>query len=183
MKKTKFIHVTSDGNVATRTSARAYTHVVVRRHQPDVAATGVAPVNEAQEVSRATEHWNECLLVQKAGIGGRVPYTRGQGGYGRPEGMEVRQGWYDLHCEYLKAYGTLDAYISGRLARAHHYRSKEVSNRFSLSAERFVYSWHHSAALALKACNGYKGYRGDIFYVQIINGGIRDDGAVVAPPC
>ncbi len=184
-KRVAFKHAAPSGQIFTRSTSHAYTHVVMRRSDNAVAVAVIEASRSKRIVDaviRAGEHWAQCLLVKAAGVGGRVPYTRDQGGYGRPEGMEVRQSWYELHVEYLDDHKTVEAYVEHCRASAEAHVDRDIESTRKRSEDVYVSSWHHSYELAdnaaLQHCD-----MGDLTFVEKINNGVRDDSKPKCAKC
>lgn len=171
--KTKFAHVAPNGHIYMRQSARAYTHVVLRRNV-NAVQLAAAKMRRSAEVDyaakSAAEHWKHCEHVIAVGVGGQAQYTRDQGGYGSGRTWTVDQSWFDFYNAYIIEHGTLEAYVAKCRAQAEECNDNAVAAILKQSEDFYVASWHHSEALAEKACGVCRAYE---TRVEAINNGVR----------
>lgn len=174
MSKPTFLH-TVGGRTFKRQSARAYTHVVLARANIDKSVAYIEQLRAgtlAQAERSARDYFAHFSAARAVGLGGRVPYMKGQGGYGRAEGQVVREWDLSYGAECFAARGeTVEAWVQH--ARAESLADIEASLKRAReqSTDWYVLSWHHSAALAEKAANTARGVR-DV-KVEAINGGVQ----------
>lgn len=174
-KKITMKHALGTGKVATRQTARAYTHVVIARWTPEAALLLLATErkSQAQIVREATRDWNHAQQIIRAGVGGRAFFHPNQGGaYLNRSGIpqyEVQDFDVRLAQEYHG--GTLEQDVAKAIADEQDWCEKVAANYKSRSTEQFVYSWHGSQRLAEKAAASYS--RSYATTVEQINDGVR----------
>jgi len=177
-KKTTLKHAQPDGTIATRQTARKYTHVLLRKHNAAAHIAALEATRDArilQAERDAQESFADHTTQIKAGVGGQVPYTRGQGGYGRnadgtPRTYTQEQWKFDHAVEYHKIYGTtIKGYLEYFRTSAMRQLDEHIAEVRGWPQQWQVVSWHSRADLAKPQheCPG------DAFRVEAINNGVR----------
>lgn len=177
-KKPTLKHMQPNGEIATRQSARAYTHVLMRKINraariAAVEASRASRLADAEKYARRAFKQNAVEIA--TGIGGQVPYWPGQGGY-----RKFADGTFATHeqpdyqfksaVEYMQKHGgTVEGYIADAIADTERAIAREIEGIATYSEEWYVMSWHSRANLAKPDYIG----AGDMFQVEAINGGVR----------
>jgi len=177
-KKPTLKHAQPDGEIVTRTTARAYTHVLLRKHN---VATLLAAHDAtradvvARAVADAKQSFSEHQLYLSLNVGDPIPYTRNQGGYKR-----FRDGTLATHpmADYVQRiarewhakYGATEAgYVEGYTREALADFATNRARRAEYTEAWHVISWHGSAQNAKPPFI----LPGDQFRVEEINNGVR----------
>lgn len=147
-----------NGDVATRTTARAYTHVVIASRNPEkVLAKAKADFNEkalAKVIETAEYDYKYAANLAKVPVGEKFFYHRQQGGaYMNRTGkhMEVQQYQHDINNEYILCYATKDEYVNAKVAEFIEQKNAAIAAADKVDTSEFVASWHGSRANAEKA--------------------------------
>jgi len=177
-KKITLKHQQPNGAIETRTTARAYTCVLLRKHDNTAAlAAHEARLPErVAEVTAYAKHWfKRSTLVLASKVGDPIPYDQNQGGYKRyADGTLATYPMYEFEPEHARKafeeHGENEAaWVVSHVQEAiieHQQNAKRISAR---SEEWEVISWHGNARNAKPAyiCAG------DQFRVEEINNGVR----------
>jgi hypothetical protein len=174
-KKPTLKHLLDNGTVATRQSARPYTHVVVAQHNIEREVARILSYDTAEAKARrerdARESYAHAVQVMQAGVGGRADYVRGQGGYGMREGFAVDKWHVDHETEWFhKRGGSLENFIKYEHEGFAESQASSIKRARERGSEWFVLSWHHSRALADKAAAAAELYN---TRVEAVNNGVR----------
>jgi hypothetical protein len=177
-KKTTLKHMQPNGAIVTRQTARAYTCVLLRKH--NVAALLAAhDAGHANAVKEATEYartwFKRCQLELATKVGDPIPYTENQGGFKR-----FRDGTlatYPMHewepvsaRKWLAQHGETEAaFVASIVAERLADRATRRATLAAYKEEWFVISWHGSARTAKSPYIE----AGDQFMVEEINNGVR----------
>jgi hypothetical protein len=147
-----------NGDVVTRTTARAYTHVVIASRNPaKVLAKAQADFNEkaqADVIEKAEYDYKYAANLAKVPVGGKYYYHRQQGGsYLNRTGMhmEVKQYQHDIDKEYILCYATMDEYVNAKIVEFIERKNAAIAAADKVDTREFVASWHGSRANADKA--------------------------------
>ncbi len=174
MPKPTLKHMQPNGVIATRQTARSYTHVLLCRRD---SAARIAELeshrasNIVDAAKRATRQHAEWLVEKATGIGGQVPYWPGQGGYGKGRTHEQPDYQYNSACEYLAKYPTAEAYVAQCIKDTNEHTDQIITDVRNASPDWHVISWHSRADLAKPS---YTVVAGDHFTVEAINNGVRE---------
>lgn len=177
-KKTTLKHMQENGTMATRQTARAYTHVLLCKVNNALNIAAIEASREtriAHAVKRAKEEFKDNTDDIAAGAGGMIRYKRGQGGYQRfADGSfatYTQEQWHFDHAvKWHATYGTtLEGYISHFTQQETAQIEREIESASKRDESWHVISWHSRADLAKPSYIG----AGDLFKVEAINGGVR----------
>ena len=176
-KKPTLKHMQENGTLATRTTARAYTHVLLRKVNNAIAAAAMefsrqSTVDEA--IASAKREHKFDVLWSRAQIGEQAPYRPGQGGYkkfadGSYATFTMWDGFKKLADEAVAKHPTVESAVAAAIERTNAYITQRITEINARREEWVVISWHSRAALAKPDYIG----AGDTFKVEAINGGTR----------
>lgn len=179
MPKIKLSHRQENGFLATRTTARAYTCVLLVKHNNAVRVAALEANRQVRidyAVKSARRDFKDNMDDIAAGPGGQIRYKRGQGGYrkfadGTSYAMYTQEQWHFDHVmEYHKLYGeTLEGYIAHFTKSAMDSLNHEIDSARNRSEDWYVVSWHGNP----KNAKSSYANEGDTFKVEAINGGVR----------
>lgn len=146
--------------VATRQTARDYTHVVLARRNPDmVRAKAENGYNEealAKKIADAEYHWKYESNLRKVPVGEKFYYSRGQGGYYKNKTgkhMEVQQYMHDIADEYTLCHGSLENYVGHKTKEFFDRKNAAIASADTCNTNWKVVSWHGRQDLAEKAAS------------------------------
>jgi hypothetical protein len=177
-KKTTLKHMQPNGEIVTRQTARAYSVVLLRKH--NVAALLAAhDASEADELKACAKdarewfrHYQLCLATK---VGDPIPYQRNQGGFRRfADGSLATHPMPDYYAklarESFAIYGDVEApYIAAHVAERQAGRAATRASLAKYTEEWHVISWHGSARTAKPPFIT----PGATFMVETINNGVR----------
>jgi hypothetical protein len=177
-KKTTLKHMQPDGEIVTRTTARAYTCVLLRKY--NVAALLAAhDAKETDDVAasakRAREDFKHNQLCISTPVGGPIPYEKNQGGYKRyADGTLATHPMPDYYVELARKSlardgDTLEAFVASRVQATLTERAGYRAQLAAYTEEWHVISWHGSARSAKPQFTR----AGDQYRVEPINNGTR----------
>lgn len=137
-KKTKFTFTTADGETATRTSARAYTHVIVGRKNYAYERQWQESPKLRKERESSWDYAKNCASVQP---GERYPVAR--------LNFEVTQERHDSGRALIEQHPSRDAYVAAKTAEA----IAEVGE--GDAGPLVVLQWSQSVSAATRAQSGF----------------------------
>lgn len=177
-KKTTLKHMQPNGEIATRQTARAYTHVLLCKQSRAalIAAHDAARDGElarvAKDIAHTFKRYKEALATE---VGAPYAYDRNQGGYrkfadGSLATYPLPDYMHKLANEFFAKYGDkLEDVVAFHVAEAVARLDRERGRLAERSEEWSVISWHGSAKNAKPAYVA----PGDLFQVEAINNGVR----------
>ena len=147
-------------NVATRQTARNYTHVVLARRNPDmVRAKAENDYNQQaldKTIADAEYKWKYNSNLRKVPVGEMFYFSRSQGGYylnKTGKHMEVQQYMHDIADEYTLCHGSLENYVDHNITEFFNHKKEALAAADNCNDSWRVVSWHGSRALAEKAAS------------------------------
>lgn len=162
-KKTTLKHELPCGTIATRTTARAYTHVVMVRQ--DIAAERARlDVLRIEEAMRGFAYFSDLV---KLGVGGRYRFDNGH--YSQP----LTQAQVDEAVAGIA--GCVSAQDYAEKCRAERLAKHDATYGDAEVSDWYVLSWSSRADLAEKEaarCRSHWYYREAV--AQAINNGVRE---------
>ena len=177
-KKTTLKHLQPNGEIITRTTARAY-GVVLMRKMNVAAILAAHDANEQKELDEcanyAREYFRHYQLCLATPIGGPIPYQKNQGGYRRfADGTLATHPMPDYYAKHAREsfaeHGDTEAaYVASHLKECRAARAKLRAEKAGYSEDWHVISWHGSARTAKPQFER----PGDSYRVEEINNGVR----------
>lgn len=173
-KKITLKHMQENGKLATRQTARAYTHVLLLKQNNATRAAALESgraVRVAKAIKTARIYFEQCTVEIAAGVGGQVPYWPGQGGCDGSGRTHEQPEWqYKLACTAMEERKDLTGYVQHAIKNCNADVDADIAACNRRSEDWIVVSWHTRADLAKPQYQ----VEGDLFKVEAINNGVRD---------
>jgi hypothetical protein len=176
-KKVTLKHAQPNGEIVTRQTARAYSHVLLRKvnvaaRLAEIEGRRAASLEDTEKSAR--KYYKQYLAEVAAGVGGQIPYWPGQGGYrkladGSLATHTLDQWQYDNAAQKLAEFPSIESYVAHNRAVTEAEIARNLEQVRGWSEEWEVISWHGRADLAKPSYVG----AGDTFMVEAVNNGSR----------